>query len=199
MLLLSCVDFPVAPSNRFIPVMSCVKNPAENQLFISAFRPWPQEKLVKITREFMIRWFRNTIVLQRLYCWNSCNDKTSYNRSILNDKEPLYLVKTKVFLKLKHSVFLFRLGSTASGHPEVQMCWLSCCLVGWMRIWPVTASALVECKYDFSFSTLMPIPTNPTGLQATHLYDWLEFGYWALKSLEGKENIMRFHCKTLIF
>lgn len=67
--------------------MSCVTNPAENLLFILAFKPWTQEKLVKMTSEFMIRPFRNTIGLQGLYCWNSCNAKTGYNRIILNDKE----------------------------------------------------------------------------------------------------------------
>lgn len=35
----------------------------------------------------MIRQFRNTIVLQGLYCSNSCNAKTGFNRIILNDKE----------------------------------------------------------------------------------------------------------------
>lgn len=77
----------------------------------------------------MIRWFKNTIVLQGLHCWNSCNDKTGYSRSILNDKEPLHLVKTKVFVKLKQSVFLWFwmlnsvcLGSMASGLPEVERC-----------------------------------------------------------------------------
>lgn len=71
-------------------------------------------------------------------------------------------------------------------HPEVQTGWLSCCLVGGMKIWFVTPFALAECKYNFSFSSLMLILTNPTGLETAHLYDWLEFGYWALKSLERR-------------
>lgn len=79
---MSRVNFPVTPSNRSKTNYELCQKPCRKPIIYLSIQAMTQEKLVKIAREFMIRWFRNTIVLQGLYCWNSYNDKTGYNRSI---------------------------------------------------------------------------------------------------------------------